>query len=499
MFCPNCGKETQPNQKYCSNCGTIVSGKTRRTVKVKKVACAVDRASEGDDASAKQIASPVLEDLPKNASTPTFATVRDADEKEQSDQADKSSVAYKAGKLISAIKRKIGELSGTSKRKLVIAALVVVAFGFILLGLGTLFSQGNGRSEPDVAAPQQPTYELHVTVSCEANFLFDRYDVDLYIDGEKAATVEHGGEVSFDMKLGAGSHKLETHEKGSSTIRGSRELTMPSEAAQLTFSLKCSGSEIEINNFTIVTSKVALQREQEKAKAEAERQEAAAAKANEEAERQREAAAAAEAERARLEAEGAKTPRSAGGFRATDYAEAVSQLSAAGFVSITAIPLYDLDSPEGGFFSGDPGKIKSISIAGNVSFKKDDLFEKDAEVSITYHSWKYDDPSLVYNSYAVADLLNELEGNAMRAKSNHDDELVQLEGYVGDFDASGSYFTLKPDNNRWTFDSITCDVDSEAQRAALLNYSSGDYICIQGRITLVGEILGYRMDLHRVM
>ncbi|MFR3054254.1 MAG: OB-fold protein [Eggerthella lenta] len=149
-------------------------------------------------------------------------------------------------------------------------------------------------------------------------------------------------------------------------------------------------------------------------------------------------------------------------------------------------------------FAGRPNDIKEISIDGSSSFNEGDLFEKSVPVVIVYHAWKYDDPSLSYNSYTVADLLNELEGNAMRAKDAHKNELVQLKGYIAGFDASGSYVTVGT-SDRWSFDDVRCDIETDEQKAILSDHSVGDYICLQGKITMVGELLGYSMDIHRIL
>lgn len=369
-----------------------------------------------------------------------------------------------------------------------------------LLLIAALFCVSACSTSTSNDAEGSPTdkRELNIEAACEGNILSSRYDVDLYVDDEKIGNVKHGSEGTYSVNLESGNHVFQAREKDGSA-KGTKEFEMPEDNARLSCRVKCTSNSIEIGDFTVQTTGQAQPSDENAADAEStarEQEEREAAEA--EAREKEEADAKTAAERAELEANGVKTPRSKWDYLGTDWNEAVDALSAAGFESVSASPTYDLANPNGGIFAGRPNDIKEISIDGSSSFNEGDLFEKSVPVVIVYHAWKYDDPSLSYNSYTVADLLNELEGNAMRAKDAHKNELVQLEGYIASFDASGSYVTVGT-SDRWSFDDVRCDIETDEQKAILSDHSVGDYICLQGKITMVGELLGYSMDIHRIL
>ena len=67
-----------------------------------------------------------------------------------------------------------------------------------------------GVSEAEVI----PTHSVEMTIDCEGNLLFSKYDVDVYIDEEEVGTVGHGSESTFDVQLTEGQHELQFHEEG---------------------------------------------------------------------------------------------------------------------------------------------------------------------------------------------------------------------------------------------------------------------------------------------
>lgn len=379
---------------------------------------------------------------------------------------------------------RMGKENKKSSRLALIAAVFFLLCLFVAgCGGGDLSQDSNGSS-----IEQIERYSLEMDVSCEENLFFSRYDVDVYVDDEKVGTLDHGMQRTFDLEISEGTHVFRVAEKGNSSVDGSWDFDMPSEESILKCSISCNAGQVSIEEFSFMTLRQASEEEERVAEEEAE-----AARQVEKAEA--EAAAA----RAELEANGAQVPKSAFGFKGEDCDEVVAALTSAGFENIVTFAEFDLDTPDGGLFSGSPDHVANISIDGDDSFSKGDWFEKTAEVFVYYHAFKYDDPSIAYNSYTVAALLDDLESNAMRAKEDHDDELMQIEGYIDYFDASGGYVTVKAEPSDWAFENIWCDISTDAQREILKDYSVNDCVCLQGKITTVGEIVGYHMDIHRVL
>ena len=195
-----------------------------------------------------------------------------------------------------------------------------------------------------------------------------------------------------------------------------------------------------------------------------------------------------------------KTPTSSASAADDPYEDVQKQFTDAGFTNVVVTPWYDLDSKDGGFFQGYPYEVCDVAINGELSFDEGAVYDKDAAVEIWYHMYKYDDPSITYNYYSVADLQNDFEANEMRAKENHEDELVQIEGYIVSIESNGSYITLDSTTNSFYLNGIDCWPDTDEIKASFTNYSVGDWVCIQGEITSVSGFGSYYdVEIHRFL
>jgi len=69
-------------------------------------------------------------------------------------------------------------------------------------------------------------------------------------------------------------------------------------------------------------------------------------------------------------------------FNKKDYNSVVQLFKAAGFVNVNAAPLHDLNL----ITRKKNGKVDTVTINGNDDFQTGDIFPKDSNVLITYHS-----------------------------------------------------------------------------------------------------------------
>ena len=110
--------------------------------------------------------------------------------------------------------------------------------------------------------------------------------------------------------------------------------------------------------------------------------------------------------------------------------------------------------------------------------------------------------SSTQKTYEVVDLqtmFDELDENALRAESKYQDKYVQFECKIDGFDSDGSYISVEPvDADEWNFTTVTCYITEKEQKEYLMNLSVGDKITIKGKITSIGEILGYSLKIHEI-
>jgi hypothetical protein len=93
-------------------------------------------------------------------------------------------------------------------------------------------------------------------------------------------------------------------------------------------------------------------------------------------------------------------------------------------------------------------------------------------------------------------LITDLEGNALNAKTTWEDERVKITGIVYNIDASGDYFSLRGDDE-FSFTNVTVNID-ESLVGAVSAFTIGQEVTVTGKITGVGEILGYSVDAESI-
>ena len=93
-------------------------------------------------------------------------------------------------------------------------------------------------------------------------------------------------------------------------------------------------------------------------------------------------------------------------------------------------------------------------------------------------------------------LISDLEGNALNAKTTWEDKRVKITGIVYNIDASGDYFSLRGDDE-FSFTNVTVNID-ESLVGAVSAFTIGQEVTVTGKITGVGEILGYSVDAESI-
>lgn len=106
---------------------------------------------------------------------------------------------------------------------------------------------------------------------------------------------------------------------------------------------------------------------------------------------------------------------------------------------------------------------------------------------------------IYYNAYTIAQLNADLENNAMKASEDHKGEYVAVTGRLYEIDAQGSYIVLDNPNNPFDFKTIHCNVKrNEEVKQQIMSLRKDSIITVRGKITDVGEVLGYSMDIDSV-
>lgn len=199
----------------------------------------------------------------------------------------------------------------------------------------------------------EPEYEVSFEIECVENWLFSKYNVDVYLDDMLEGTIEHGTTKTFDAILTKGTYEIKFANEENGDVTGSVEIDIHRDET-LKYKISCTSDKIDVETIVGTISEYG---EDE-----------------------------------------APIPQSASSYKFGNYKDAQKELADAGFTNISYEILYDIV-----LGWTDEGEIESISVDGNTDFEKNDIFKKDAPIVITYHMKEDDDPNKSVVNESVED------------------------------------------------------------------------------------------------
>ena len=104
--------------------------------------------------------------------------------------------------------------------------------------------------------------------------------------------------------------------------------------------------------------------------------------------------------------------------------------------------------------------------------------------------------------YIVVDIDNledDLTNNAAAAKDKYKNKYVEIKGKLGTIDSDLKYISLLSITDEWDFSGIHCSIKSNEQREIIKTLNKDQIITIKGKITDVGEVLGYYLDIIEIL
>jgi lysyl-tRNA synthetase class II len=103
-----------------------------------------------------------------------------------------------------------------------------------------------------------------------------------------------------------------------------------------------------------------------------------------------------------------------------------------------------------------------------------------------------------YIAYTVDDMMEDLKANALNASEKYKNQYVEVTGKLSNIDSSGKYIDLAPINSDFAIIGIQCYIKDDDQKNKVMEMSIGDTVTLKGKITKVGEILGYSLNITEI-
>ena len=104
-------------------------------------------------------------------------------------------------------------------------------------------------------------------------------------------------------------------------------------------------------------------------------------------------------------------------------------------------------------------------------------------------------------NYAEADidvLLNDAKNNAAKANRDYNGKYVKIvNGSIFNIESNARYISLEG-SDPYTLLHVQCYPKNEVAKNAMINVSKGQFVTVYGKITDVGEIMGYSLDMDKL-
>lgn len=103
--------------------------------------------------------------------------------------------------------------------------------------------------------------------------------------------------------------------------------------------------------------------------------------------------------------------------------------------------------------------------------------------------------AIEYTAYTVTELSEDLDSNALKAADKYKGQYVELTGRLSVIDSNGKYISIVDSTDEWAITGVQCYIKNDEQKQVVMDMSIGDEIVVKGKITDVGEVLGYFLDI----
>ena len=187
-------------------------------------------------------------------------------------------------------------------------------------------------------------YKVHVGIDFISNWIFSKYDVNVFLGDEKLITLPHGKDVELDLNLTPAEYQLSFRNTDDGSVSGEVKLNVDSDI-DVAYQIYCHSGYVDVK--TQHEERSGLLGDDE-----------------------------------------IKISSARFAFWKTNYQEVVQTLEQFGFTNIVENPIYE-DRPS--YFAD--GDTKCVTINGKDDYQPGEVYKKDAEVIVSYYTDSIETPS----------------------------------------------------------------------------------------------------------
>ena len=120
------------------------------------------------------------------------------------------------------------------------------------------------------------------------------------------------------------------------------------------------------------------------------------------------------------------------------------------------------------------------------------------QTSTTITNGENTNQPIEYTSVNIDELEEALKNNAAAAKDTYNGKYLAITGKLGTIDSDLKYIGLLSTTNNFDLTGVHCTIKNEEQKNVVKTLKKDDTIVVKGKITNVGEVLGYYLDIAEI-
>lgn len=150
-----------------------------------------------------------------------------------------------------------------------------------------------------------------------------------------------------------------------------------------------------------------------------------------------------------------------------------------------------------GLVLGGVSLILATTINAGTSTAIDEAINGDSSNTPTINDKT--NKQIEYISVNIDDMEDALENNAAAAKDTYKGQYLEITGRLGTIDSDLKYISLLSTTDDWDLVGIHCTLKNNNVKEAVKTLSKDQTIVVRGKVTDVGEVLGYYLDTYEII
>ena len=143
--------------------------------------------------------------------------------------------------------------------------------------------------------------------------------------------------------------------------------------------------------------------------------------------------------------------------------------------------------------------IASFVILGVINSDSSSSNSSSYSSSATSNSKQVQESPKNYAEANIDVLLNDVKSNAAKANKNYKGKYVKIVGgVVKNIESNARYINIEGSDPYSILINVQCYPKNDSVKNAMLELSVGQFVTVYGKITDVGEIMGYSLDLEKI-